>query len=117
MVRQEYLDEKGLLKVSERKYPIFAHAPPYMPTQVAHWPVRLITEANRKEANASDELWRDYEENYILNAKSVKWDKLFVYLMPPVRENSISIWVYDRAGNKSNIVQVHNELKEYQPDS
>ena len=129
-IREESKDPNGTVTVLEEDYPVFAHYPGFVVANMYGFDISVRKDEKRKDENAwDDHLKMDFDaqvshlrsptssKDWMSDDHSVgtykKVYKLWKSSIPKIfisRPNSdklnISIYVYDRAGNKSNTIEL-----------
>lgn len=121
VIKEEYIDSNGLKTTLEEDYPAYIHCLPFEVAD-AHWvPVSIRDTGQQKDS----QLWQEYiktDFNELVNEYS-KTDKISLEgfypgkfwedTLPPVwvsipEPDKVNVWVYvyDKAGNKSEAVKL-----------
>ncbi len=128
VLKEESREANGAINILEEDYPVFVHSPGLAP--VNHYPIPFFTRMN--EQRKDEKIWFDYlamdfdakMDQIKLPHSSGDWlsDKIEYYervyelwekTLPPVwisipDPNTLNVWiyVYDKAGHKSNSVRL-----------
>jgi len=108
-IKEEHIRPDGQREVMEETYPAYNHYPLYHVANIWLVPsVYIRTENQRK----NEDLWQKYvngsgEISSLMDVKYYDFPPVWVSVPEPDKVN-VWIWVYDKAGNKSEPVRLLN---------
>lgn len=100
-IREAHKTEGGKNQIIEETYPIFEHSSPPA-VWICQFPVEERIGGMRKDK----ELWRHYTED-----SSAEVLPPIIVSIPDPNNVDVWVWIYDRAGNKSEPVEAVNNIK------